>query len=136
QRRSEVGGVLRNKAIPDPRSLPSEPEALNWSLDPSTEEYSVTVAASIAARLIAEGRSLGFIAWGQHRVILPADRGGRQLIKILRALAVLRAEGSTPLGELLVAESRQFSRQDTLIIVTPSLREDWVASLQAQLRKG
>jgi uncharacterized protein (DUF58 family) len=111
-------------------------EPVQWSLDPSTEEYAVSVAASIAAYLIAQGRSLGFIAWGQHRVVLPADRGGRQLIKILRALAVLRAEGTTPLGELLVAESRQFSRQDTLVVVTPSLREEWVASLEAQLHRG
>jgi uncharacterized protein (DUF58 family) len=117
------------KNIPDP-------EPLQWTLDPTTEEYSISVAASLAAYLISQGRSLGLIAWGQHRVVLPADRGGRQLIKILRALAVLRAEGSTPLGELLVAESRQFSRQDTLIVVTPSLREEWMASLESQLRRG
>src|SRR5947207_6057282 len=76
------------------------------------------------------------MCWGQHRVLIPADRGGRQLIKILRALAVLRAEGSTSLGELLVAESRQFSRQDTLIVVTPSLREEWAASLRGQMNRG
>jgi len=114
----------------------SDPEPLEWSLDPTTEEYSISVAASLAAYLISRGRSLGFIAWGQHRVVLPADRGGRQLIKILRALAVLRAEGTTALGELLAAESRQFSRQDTLVVVTPSLREEWLASLEAQLHKG
>jgi uncharacterized protein (DUF58 family) len=114
----------------------ADPEPVEWSLDPTTEEYSISVAASLAAYLISQGRSLGFIAWGQHRVVLPADRGGRQLIKVLRALAVLRAEGSTPLGELLVAESRQFSRQDTLIVVTPSLREEWLAALESQLHKG
>jgi uncharacterized protein (DUF58 family) len=106
------------------------------SLIPTTEEYSVTIAASVAAHLIAQGRSLGFIAWGQHRVVLPADRGGRQLIKILRALAVLRAEGPTPLGEILIAENRHFTRQDTLIVVTPSLDDEWLPSLQGQLRKG
>ena len=58
-------------------------DPIKWSLDPSTEEYAVTIAASIAAHLISQGRSVGFMAWGQHRVLLPADRGGRQLIKIL-----------------------------------------------------
>jgi uncharacterized protein (DUF58 family) len=113
-----------------------EPDTFQLHLDPSTEEYAVTVTASLAAHLISQGRSVGFMAWGQHRVLIPADRGGRQLIKILRALSVLRAEGTTGLGELLVAESRQFSRQDTLIVVTPSLREEWVASLRGQMNRG
>lgn len=113
-----------------------EPETFQLHLDPSTEEYAVTVTASLAAHLISQGRSVGFMAHGQHHVLIPADRGGRQLIKILRALAVLRSEGNTPLGELLVAESRQFSRQDTLIVVTPSLKEEWVASLRSQLNKA
>jgi uncharacterized protein (DUF58 family) len=113
-----------------------EPETLHLRLDPSTEEYAVTVLASIAAYLIGQGRSVGFIAWGQHRVLIPADRGGRQLIKILRALAVLRAEGTTPLSELLVAESRQFSRQDTLIVVSPSLNEEWVAAMRGLMNRG
>lgn len=105
-------------------------------LDPTTEEYSVSVVASLAAYFISEGRSVGLVAWGQHKVTIPADRGGRQLVKILRALAVLRAEGDTPVGELIAAESRLFNRQDTLVVVTPSLDEAWLASLQSQLRKG
>lgn len=102
-------------------------------LDPTTEEYAVAVTASVASYFLAQGKSVGLIAWGQHRVTLPADRGGRQLIKILRALAVLRAEGTASLAETLTAEQKQFSRQDTLIVITPSLREDWVTALQAQL---
>jgi uncharacterized protein (DUF58 family) len=106
------------------------------TLDPTTEEYCVTAAASLASYLISQGRSVGFVAWGQHRVVIPADRGGRQLIKMLRALAVLRAEGTAALSELLVAESRQFNRQDTLLIITPSIEEEWVGALQGQLQRG
>jgi uncharacterized protein (DUF58 family) len=114
----------------------AEPETFPLKLDPTTEEYAITVTASLAAHLVSQGRSVGFIAWGQHRVMIPADRGGRQLIKILRALAVLRAEGDSPLSELLATESRQFSRQDTLVVVTPSLRDEWIVALQSQLHKG
>lgn len=103
------------------------------TIDPSTEEYSVTVAASLAAYFLSQGRSVGMIAWGQHRVTIPADRGGRQLTKILRGLAVLRAEGTTPLSEVLTAETHLFGKQDTLIIVTPSLAEEWVTALRVQL---
>jgi uncharacterized protein (DUF58 family) len=108
----------------------------NISIDPTTEEYAVVVTASIAAHLLSQGRSVGMIGWGQHKVAIPADRGGRQLVKILRALAVLRAEGDTDLAEVITAESRQFARQDTLIVVTPSLHDSWLAALQLQLYKG
>ena len=79
-------------------------------LEPSTEEYSVVVAASLAAYFLGEGKSVGMIAWGQHRVTIPADRGGRQLIKMLRALAVLRAEGDVPLEEVLVGAAGPFQQ--------------------------
>jgi uncharacterized protein (DUF58 family) len=115
--------------------MPSAQAATNapLKLDPTTEEYAVTVTASLAGYFLAQGRSVGMVAWGQHKVSLPADRGGRQLNKILRALAVLRAEGAASLGEVLTAESHLFAKQDTLVVVTPSLQEEWVAALQAQL---
>ena len=106
------------------------------SLDPTTEEYAIVAAASLAAHFIAQGRTVGLVAWGQHRVTLPADRGARQLVKILRALAVLRAEGTTPLHAVLDTESALFARQDTLLVVTPSLREEWVETLQMMIYRG
>jgi uncharacterized protein (DUF58 family) len=105
-------------------------------IEPTTEEYSVTIAASLASYFISQGRSVGFVAWGQHRVVLPADRGARQLIKILRALAVLRAEGTAPFEQVLTAENRLFSRQDTVVAITPSLDDKWVAALEMQTYKG
>jgi uncharacterized protein (DUF58 family) len=106
------------------------------TIEPSTEEYGVVATASLAAHFIEQGRSVGLIAWGQHKVTLPADRGGRQLVKILRALAVLRAGGTTSLAEVLTAESRLFARQDTIVVVTPSVDELWVRALQTQTYKG
>ena len=48
-----------------------------FSLPPSTEEYSVSVAASVARYYLRLGRSVGFISTGQSLTMLPADRGGR-----------------------------------------------------------
>jgi uncharacterized protein (DUF58 family) len=103
------------------------------ALDPTTEEYAITIAASLAAFFISEGRSVGLIAWGQHHVTIPADRGGRQLLKILRALAVLRAEGTIPLAGVLSSESRSFGKQDTVLVITPSLDEQWVNALRVEM---
>ena len=129
--RGHVVGGLRSDVLP----VSHADSTGTIQIDPSTEEYSVTVLASLAAYFLSQGRSVGMIAWGQHRVTVPADRGGRQLTKILRALAVLRAEGTSPLSEVLSAETHLFGKQDTLVVVTPALAEEWVSALQVQLYK-
>jgi uncharacterized protein (DUF58 family) len=114
--------------------------AINWTPDDkgewpteawldSTEEYAVTVAASVARRFLQEGRNVGLIASGAHLETIPSDRSDRQLVKILESLAVVRADGQAPLAELLVAEGRRFGRHDFLLVITPSLDERWVAAL-------
>jgi uncharacterized protein (DUF58 family) len=102
----------------------------------STEEYGVQAAASIARHLLEQNRMLGLVSWGQHREVIPAERESRQLFKILEALAVLRAHGAQPLAEVLAAEATRFGRNCTLVIVTPSLDERWVVSLQHLLLRG
>jgi uncharacterized protein (DUF58 family) len=102
----------------------------------STEEYAVTVAASLAQRFLDEGRNVGLIASGAHLETIPADRSDRQMVKLLESLAVVRADGALPLPELLVAEGRRFGRHDFLMIVTPSLDERWVTSLAEIAQRG
>jgi uncharacterized protein (DUF58 family) len=102
----------------------------------STEEYAVTVAASLAERFLREGRNVGLIASGAHLETIPADRSDRQLVKILESLAVVRADGELPLPELLVAEGRRFGRHDFLLVVTASLDERWVAALSEIAQRG
>ncbi|MDY7040338.1 MAG: DUF58 domain-containing protein, partial [Chloroflexota bacterium] len=55
-------------------------------LVPTTEEYGVTIAASLARHFSARERAIGLVAYGQRREILQADRGERQLAKILETL--------------------------------------------------
>jgi uncharacterized protein (DUF58 family) len=102
----------------------------------STEEYGVQAAASIARHLLEQNRMLGLVSWGQHREVIPAERESRQLFKMLEALAVLRAHGAQPLAEVLAAEATRFGRNCTLVIVTPSLDERWIVSLQHLLLRG
>lgn len=111
----------------------------NWPAEAwldSTEEYAVTVAASLAQRFLREGRNVGLIASGSHLETIPADRSDRQLVKILESLAVVRADGELPLAELLAAEGRRFGRHDFLTVVTASLEERWVAALAEIALRG
>lgn len=96
----------------------------------STEEYAIHAAASIAQQLLSENKPVGLVAWGQHREVIPPERESRQLYKILEALAILRAQGSQPLAEVLAAESARFGRNVSLVVITASIDERWVVSLQ------
>ena len=102
----------------------------------STEEYAVTLAASIARRFLQEGRNVGLIASGAHLETILSERSDRQLVKILESLAVIRADGQWPLAELLVAEGRRLGRHDSLFVITPSLDERWVSALMDIAYRG
>ena len=102
----------------------------------STEEYIVSAAASIARHLLNGSRNVGLLAWGQHREIIPPEREARQLYKILESLAVIRAHGTHPLAEVLIAEASQFSRSSTMVVITSAVDQAWVTSLQQMLYRG
>ena len=95
-------------------------------LEPSTEEYAVTAAASVAQFFIRRKRSVGLVAYGHHREIIQADRGERQLGKILESLAALRATGEMPFSEVLSTETRRLTRGSTIIAISPSVLLGWV----------
>jgi len=75
--------------------------APKFEMPASTEEYAVSIAASIAQHFLRNNQALGLAAVGQRWEVVQADRGERQVIKILETLSVLRAEGGIPLHELL-----------------------------------
>lgn len=102
----------------------------------ATEEYAVTVAASLARHFVNQNRTVGLMAAGQHREIIPTDRGARQQLKILEALAVIRAEGRQALPELLLAEAGRFGRHSTVLLVTPSTDETIVQALIGLVSRG
>ncbi len=105
-------------------------------LDPTTEEYAITAAASLARRFIDMGRSVGLVAHGQRRVVLQPDRGERQLTKLLTNLAVLRAVGRAGLSEVLSVEGDEFTRHTTLVVVTPTSSRRWVEALRELQYRG
>ena len=107
-----------------------------FELPPSTEEYGVVVAASLAQHFLNRDRALGMVSYGQRREVIPVDRGERQLTKILETLAVLRAEGMVPLREVIRAETQQLARGTSVIVVTPSNDARWVMAARQMERAG
>lgn len=130
-------------AMPTQRKLAAAPENLpqwmqqeKFSLPETTEEYTVTTAASIAQYFIRNDRAVGMLAYGQSNEMVQPDRGERQLTRILETLAVLRAQGQLPIDDMLHAESHLFPRGTTVIVVSPTNLDKWATSARQLVRRG
>jgi uncharacterized protein (DUF58 family) len=104
--------------------------------DESTEEHGVQIAASVARYFLLNGRSVGFLAYGRELHREEPDRGLGQYTRILEALALARSEGDVSLADLLSREGRRFGRHTTIVVITPSTDEGWVASMQMLGARG
>jgi uncharacterized protein (DUF58 family) len=111
-------------------------EKIGLQLPPSTIEYAVTAAASLARHFLLQDRSVGFIAHSGHRELIQADRGERQLTKILETLAVVNATGRIPFARMLTAEMEHLPRHTTLVAISPATDRMWVATLRDIRRRG
>lgn len=118
-----------------PPPQPGVPEPLDeWAV--STEETAVTVAASVMQHFLEQGRNVGLVARGAHTEILNTDRGERQTLKMLESLAVIHADGSTDLGEVLSTETVRFGRSSVVVIITPASDDAWVSALMSTVYRG
>jgi uncharacterized protein (DUF58 family) len=133
--------VQTDEMIARPNGLEEEPIAVlspgrGFGLDPSTEEYAVTIAASLARHFLSQNRSVGLVAYGQQREVIQSERGSRQLTKILETLAVIRAKGRIPLSQVLTAEGGRLSQNVSVVAITSSTGSDWVGALRGLRRRG
>ena len=106
------------------------------TLPPSTEEYGVSVAASLAQFFIRRDRAVGMVAYGQAREVIQPDRGERQLTKLLEMLAVFRTVGQIHFHDALTIEAEQLPRGATVILITSSWDMRWVVAAQSFKRRG
>ncbi len=91
-----------------------------FKLPEDTFEYGVSAAGSIAAYYLREGRAVGLVCASEVTVVIPPERGERQLNKILENLTFLKANGSLPLLGLVETEAPQLPRASTVVLITAS----------------
>lgn len=104
--------------------------------DESTEEYGVRIAASLAHRFLLQNGMVGLMAFGQEVTVVDPARGPQQLNRVLEELAMVQANGDRSLARVLQEEGRRFGRNTTVIVVTSSRDEEWVAALQTLIQQG
>ena len=102
----------------------------------NTEELAVTVAASLVRHWDESGTPAGLAANGAESWMLRPDRRPAQLGMLMEALASLRADGSLPLERFLQDLRPHLSGFNTLMIITPSRRPEWVSVLVGMRRQG
>ena len=102
----------------------------------STEEYGVTIAATIATYMLRRDLSLGMIVNAEHREFLSLDRGDRQIERVLELLAVVRPGSGPDLKEALALDAMHFGRNSLAIVITPSTSRDWHEGLRHLQRRG
>jgi uncharacterized protein (DUF58 family) len=102
----------------------------------STEEYGVTIAASVATYLLRQDLSIGMIVNGERREFLSLDRGDRQVERVLELLAVVNAGSGTDLKEALAVDAYHFGRNTAAVIITPSTSRDWHEGVRHLQRRG
>lgn len=103
----------------------------------SLADLAVTITASLAARALAEGRTVGLLADnGRRRLVLPGS-GSRQLWRILNELVDGEPGGKLPLDMLLRSQydagEAGFSGA-ALVVVTPALDARWLPALAECMR--
>lgn len=106
------------------------------ALPPSTEEYGVSIAASLARDYLRRGRAVGLVTAGQHLALISPDRGGRQLGKILEALAVFKADGSIPLHGLVETQVKHMVRGSTIVLITSTVDKKAALLADYLLQRG
>ena len=102
----------------------------------STEEYAVTLAASLANQLLRENLAVGLISHGAEPVVIAPRKGQQHLWELLTALSPLHATAERPLHELLALFEPAITRNMSIALITPSCDPAWVERLGLLLRHG
>lgn len=84
----------------------------------STDDYAAAIGASVARHALAANRAIGLISSDSTKALLQAERSERQYLKLLELMAVIQANGSTSLEEVLLTEARRFDRIRSPIVIT------------------
>lgn len=101
-----------------------------------TEEHAVLLAAALIGRARHENRSMGLAAYGQTPSIIAPGQGAGQEWRLLRALALVAADGDTSLRAGLQDLSHIARRGSAAVIITPTLSTDWLPSLVSLAQAG
>jgi uncharacterized protein (DUF58 family) len=98
--------------------------------DETTEEYGITIAASLARKYLDSGLRVGVTASCEPSYLLPPGRGEDHLWRILETFALMKANGRVALEQLILSQMHHFMDGTAIIIVTPAITQGTIDALR------
>jgi uncharacterized protein (DUF58 family) len=106
-------------------------------LPPSTIEYSVSIAASLAHYFLEQRRSVGLVTASEREYsVIPAERSERQEAKMLEALAFIQPESTYTLPSLVTAQMGQLPQGSSAILITPMIWPELMLAVDSLQRRS
>lgn len=107
------------------------------TLPPSTLEYSVSIAASLAHYFLDQRRSVGLVtALERSYKVIPAERSDRQEAKILETLSFIQADSNIALPSLVTAQIGQLPKGSSAILITPMIWPELLLAIDSLQRRN
>lgn len=88
--------------------------------DEGTEEYTVTVAASLIKKYLDRGLQVGLIASSDPFLSFPPDRGEEHYHRMMEGLALVQATGEIPIDRIIASSVRPIISDSTVVVVSPA----------------
>ena len=104
-------------------------------LDESTDEYAVSIAASLARKYLEAQLPAGLVAYGDQRYMIQSETGSGQFERIMEFLAMSKAEGTVSLDQVLATEEQLWGYHSSIVVITSSHRMEWVTALKEVTRR-
>jgi len=101
----------------------------------TTEEYSVTIAASLAKKYLDSGKRVGLITAGDRSYLLSPETGDEYLQYLLRSLSLMKATGEMPIDKLLASRAEHFETGSAVIIIMPSVNPGIAAPMRPVINR-
>lgn len=106
------------------------------TLPPSTLEYEISIAASLAHYFIEHKRAVGLVMQDRAYNMISAERSERQENKILETLAFLEGKGNLSIAALVGAQARQLPQGSSVILITPAVSLDVILAADDLQRRN
>lgn len=101
-----------------------------------TEEHTVLLAATLTAQALQAVRPVGLAAYGEQPQLISAGRGRGQQWRMLRALALVEAKGTSSIATTLADLGKVARRGSAAVIITANGHLDWLPSLVELGQRG
>jgi len=95
----------------------------------TTEEYAITIAASLVKKYIGGGKNVGLMSSGDRSFLFLPETGDEHLKELMQALAVIKSTSKLSLDALLASQEERFEPGAAVVVITPS------GNIQVPLRR-